>query len=83
MIHGAVRSDVLPAREEIVDAIVQGCGGIDEDRQRFATAWRQLAMRLTADGDLAQVVPLRDAPAEPRRIRNPRSGRPQDAAPVP
>jgi hypothetical protein len=30
----------LPARFDVVDAIVEGCGGSEEDRQRFATAWR-------------------------------------------
>ncbi|HET9970341.1 MAG TPA: hypothetical protein VFQ68_19060 [Streptosporangiaceae bacterium] len=34
----------LPGRLEVIDAIVEGCGGTDEDRQRFATAWRKLAM---------------------------------------
>jgi hypothetical protein len=34
----------LPDRLEVIDAIVEGCGGTDEDRQRFATAWRKLAM---------------------------------------
>jgi hypothetical protein len=34
----------LPDRLEVIDAIAEGCGGTDEDRQRFATAWRKLAM---------------------------------------
>ncbi len=34
----------LPDRLEVIDAIVEGCGGTDEDRQKFATAWRKLAM---------------------------------------
>ena len=34
----------LPDRLEVIDAIVEGCGGTGEDRQRFATAWRKLAM---------------------------------------
>ena len=34
----------LPDRLEIIDAIVEGCGGTDQDRQKFATAWRRLAM---------------------------------------
>jgi hypothetical protein len=34
----------LPDRLVVIDAIVEGCGGTEEDRQRFATAWRKLAM---------------------------------------
>jgi hypothetical protein len=37
----------LPARLEVIDAIIEGCGGTDEDRQKFATAWRKLAMPCT------------------------------------
>jgi hypothetical protein len=37
-------SSDLPDRLEIIDAIIEGCGGTDEDRQKFATAWRRLAM---------------------------------------
>ena len=40
-----LRKDELPRRLEIVEAIITGCGGSDEDRQRFATAWRRLAQR--------------------------------------
>jgi hypothetical protein len=36
---------VLPKRLEVVDAIVEGCGSTDEDRQKFAMAWRELVMR--------------------------------------
>jgi hypothetical protein len=38
-----LRAATIPARLEMVDAIVTGCGGSEEDRQRFATAWRRLA----------------------------------------
>jgi len=31
----------LPARFEVVDSVIAACGGTDEDRQRFATAWRR------------------------------------------
>jgi hypothetical protein len=34
----------LPPRFEVVAAIITACGGCDEDRQRFATAWRRLTM---------------------------------------
>jgi hypothetical protein len=34
----------LPARFEIIDSIIVACGGGDEDRERFATAWRRLVM---------------------------------------
>ena len=50
--------DTLPDRLEVIDAIVEGCGGIEEDRRRFATAWRELAM----GSRQAQVVqPFRQA----------------------
>jgi hypothetical protein len=36
-------SDELPPRFEAIDANVQGCGGSDDDdRGRFAAAWRLL-----------------------------------------
>jgi hypothetical protein len=34
----------LPARFEVIDAIITACGGSEEDRERFATAWRRLTM---------------------------------------
>jgi hypothetical protein len=34
----------LPARFEVIDAIITACGGGEEDRARFATAWRRLIM---------------------------------------
>ena len=34
----ALRGDELPARLSVVEAIVIGSGGREEDRQRFATA---------------------------------------------
>jgi hypothetical protein len=40
----ALRAKELPARLEVIEAIVEGCGGSEEDRQRFATAWRRLTM---------------------------------------
>lgn len=40
-----LRKDELPRRLEVVEAIITGCGGSDEDRQRFATAWRRLAQK--------------------------------------
>lgn len=36
--------NTLPDRLDIIDAIVEGCGGTEEDRRRFATAWRELTM---------------------------------------
>jgi hypothetical protein len=41
ILHG---NDV-PSRLEVVDAIIQGCGGSDEDRAAFAAAWRRLHVR--------------------------------------
>lgn len=40
-----LRKNELPRRLEVVEAIITGCGGSDEDRQRFATAWRRLAQK--------------------------------------
>ncbi|HEV2375291.1 MAG TPA: hypothetical protein VGS19_24425, partial [Streptosporangiaceae bacterium] len=34
----------FPSRFKVVEAIVEGCGGTDADRERFATAWRHLTM---------------------------------------
>jgi hypothetical protein len=34
----------LPARFEVIDAVIVACGGEEEDRERFATAWRRLVM---------------------------------------
>jgi hypothetical protein len=34
----------LPARFEVIDAIVIACGGEEADRGRFASAWRRLVM---------------------------------------
>jgi hypothetical protein len=46
----------LPTRLELVDAIITACGGEEEDRERFATAWRRLVL------PAAEAPP---APAEP------------------
>lgn len=37
-------SNTLPDRLDVIDAIVEGCGGTEEDRSRFATAWRELTL---------------------------------------
>jgi hypothetical protein len=34
----------LPVRFEVIDAIITACGGEEEDRERFWTAWRRLMM---------------------------------------
>jgi hypothetical protein len=39
-----LRGKELPARLEVIDAIITACGGEEEDRKRFATAWRRLTM---------------------------------------
>ena len=39
-----LNKDELPPRFEVVEAVIFGCGGTEDDRQRFATAWRQLVM---------------------------------------
>lgn len=55
----------LPARLEMIDAIVEGCGGTDEDRQKFATAWRKLTMpdALPSEPPSAAELRLRVLPA--------------------
>jgi hypothetical protein len=47
----ALRSNDLP-RLNVVLAIVAGCGGGEEDQQRYATAWRQMKR-----GPVLRVVP--------------------------
>jgi hypothetical protein len=46
----------LPARFEVIDAIIVACGGEEEDRERFASAWRRL------------IMPGKDVRAMPRRV---------------
>lgn len=58
-----LNGSTLPDRLEVIDAIIEGCGGTEEDRRRFATAWRELVM----DGGepptaAARVLPLRARP---------------------
>ena len=53
----------LPARLDVVDAIIEGCGGSEEDRQRFATAWRRLTM--PADAEQAPPPPRLRALPQP------------------
>jgi hypothetical protein len=59
-LHAALKRDVLPRRHEMVDAIVAGCGGSDEDRRIWATAWRRLAMQSAAGVPLAEVLTFRE-----------------------
>ncbi|MCW2892333.1 MAG: hypothetical protein JWO75_1822 [Actinomycetia bacterium] len=47
----------LPARFEVIDAIITACGGEEEDRERFASAWRRL------------IMPGREARPMPGRVR--------------
>jgi len=69
----ALRAKELPARLEVIDAIVEGCGGSEQDRQRFATAWRRLTMATSAGQapgpgpPRLRAVPLPAAGNEPRR----------------
>jgi len=39
-----LRCGELPRRFEVIDAIIEGCAGSEEDRQRFAAAWRRLTL---------------------------------------
>jgi hypothetical protein len=60
-LHAALGRDELPHRHEMIDAIVAGCGGSDEDRRMWATAWRQLAMQPASRAPLAEVLTFPDA----------------------
>jgi hypothetical protein len=40
-LQAALKADHLPRKHELIDAIVQGCGGSEEDRRMWAQAWRQ------------------------------------------
>lgn len=42
-LHTALHSATLP-RLEIALAVITGCGGDEEDRRRFATAWRRIQL---------------------------------------
>ena len=58
----------LPARFEVIDAIITACGGNEKDRERFATAWR----RLTMPGHEDQAMPGKvHAFPSPRRTPRP------------
>ena len=45
----ALRRDELPDRLWLLDAIVEGCGGTEEDRAGFSTAWRMLTGNTSAE----------------------------------
>jgi hypothetical protein len=68
----------LPARFEVIEAIISSCGGSEEDRERFATAWR----RLTMPGQEVQSEPGLVRPIRgPRRSPMPETDTP-DADPA-
>jgi hypothetical protein len=53
----ALGNDELP-RLNVVLAIITGCGGCEEDQQRYATAWRQIKRRQPAAAKpVLRVVP--------------------------
>jgi hypothetical protein len=43
-VRNILSGGALPDRLDVIDAIVQGCGGGDDDRAAFASAWRRLYM---------------------------------------
>jgi hypothetical protein len=47
----------LPSRWEVIDAIIIACGATEEDRQRFATAWRRLILPERKARSVLYVVP--------------------------
>lgn len=55
-VRNILSSSDLPSRLDPVDAIVQGCGGGDEDRAAFASAWRRLYMGST-DNTVVDIAP--------------------------
>lgn len=61
-LHAALKRDAIPRKQELVDAIVQGCGGTKEDRQAWATAWRRLAMQPASGVPIARVLAFPEAP---------------------
>jgi hypothetical protein len=56
-----LQSGELPRRFEVIDAIVCACGGAEEDRARFATAWRQLVLPEHKPRSVLRVVPSTSA----------------------
>ena len=56
-VRNILNATALPDRLAVVDAFVLGCGGTDEDRAAFASAWRRLSMGSTNSTltDLEQV----------------------------
>jgi hypothetical protein len=60
----------LPARFEVIDAIITACGGSEEDRERFATAWRRLSMpREVSEPAPGRVRPASATPAGDTGVR--------------
>jgi hypothetical protein len=58
----------LPVRFEVIDAIITACGGEEEDRERFWTAWRRLMMMPGQQGrPIASRVRAFPGPRRPSR----------------
>jgi hypothetical protein len=55
-LHSALGRAELPRQLATVNAIVQGCGGSEEDRQMWATAWHRLAMNPDSGVPIARVL---------------------------
>jgi hypothetical protein len=51
----------VPDRLDVLDAIVYGCGGTEEDRAEYAFAWRRLAMTAARRSRTNEPVPDPDA----------------------
>jgi hypothetical protein len=62
----ALSADKPPGRLAIVEAIVAGCGGGEDDLRRFASAWRKLVMKDRATATVVQPAPA-DSPGRGRR----------------
>lgn len=58
-----LRKETLPSQSRIL-AFVNACGAIEEDRQRFVTAWRLLSLAQHTDGPGTQQIPAPRRAAE-------------------
>ena len=77
----ALSADKPPGRLAIVEAIVAGCGGGEDDLRRFASAWRKLAMKDRATATVVQPAPA-DSPGRGRLGECPASQRRQLISPA-
>jgi hypothetical protein len=58
-VRNILSGSALPDRLEVLDAIVLGCGGSEDDRAEFTGAWRRLYMT-PPDGPGTDAAPIRN-----------------------